>query len=268
MKKLFLVAFLALALTACSKEDMGDAFPPATPLLQNSIAPTATLSSELQIQQSEALDKWTTGGHAQADDVVNCDACHQIQNGIVNQNISWQNQETGEYEAVNSAAELCQKCHTNYSAGSGTHTELTCIDCHDQHGVTASCFSCHKQIKQAIIEVPATPVDGHPSGTDAFCEGSGCHSTATQVAQMPPSNHGSTHANVACEACHDGGGLAVGPLHDGSAWVPWLETEVNGEKSLMPYHSHNLSFEVDCSRCHYENNPWGLPTGVSSHPGN
>lgn len=270
MKKIFLIVFLALALTACARKDDGDVFPTATPPFPatNPIAPTATLSSELQIQQSEALEKWTNGGHAQADDVVSCDACHQLQDGLATQKISWRNQETEKYEPVADAADLCQKCHTNYNAGSEAHKELMCLDCHDQHGVSASCFSCHEQVKQAIVELPATPVDGHPSGTDAFCEGSGCHSVATKVAQMPPSNHGSTHAKVACTACHDGGGLIVGPLQDKSAWVPWLEIEINGERSLIPYHSHNLRFEVDCLRCHFENNPWGLPTGVISQPGN
>jgi hypothetical protein len=253
MKKLLLIVFLALALTACAKKDLVVTFPTTT-------APhaTGTLPSEFQIQQSEAWEEWRNGGHAQANEVVNCDACHQLQNGIATENIFWRNQETGGYESVGDTADLCQKCHTNYDAGQGAHAELTCLDCHDQHGITASCFTCHKQIKQAIIEVPATPVDGHPSGTDAFCEGSGCHSVVTQVAQMPPSNHGSVHTNVACTACHDGGGLTVGPLQNGSVWVPWLETEVNGEKSLMPHQSHNLRFEVDCSRCHFENNPWGL----------
>ncbi len=108
------------------------------------------------------------------------------------------------------------------------------------------------------LQVPATPVDGHNTGMDTLCNGSGCHSVATQVATMPFSVHGAQHTGVTCAACHDADGLEVGPQDNGSTWVPWRSYKIDGEATSIPFSSHNLQYQVDCSRCHYEDNPWDL----------
>lgn len=268
MKKLLVIGFLVIVLTGCNGNDSNLKTPTVSPPLpvMNPVAPTATLSSEEQSRQLDIQRNWENSAHARTDNIVSCSACHQLENGLPTKNISWWNEETGQYQSVGDGNVLCQNCHAGYQPVVGAHTQLTCLDCHDQHSTKASCFTCHKQIEKAILDAPATPADGHPNGVSAFCEGSGCHATATQVAQMPFSLHGSAHAMVTCVACHDADGLKVGPLQDGSGWVLWREIETNGEKIAMPYQSHDLQFEVDCARCHFEQNPWDLsPVGSNGY---
>jgi hypothetical protein len=270
MKKFVLIGFLTILLSGCVGNDANSTIQTAkTPFpVTIPIAPTATLSSEAQAHQLSIQRDWENSAHAQTTDVVDCGACHQIENGLSTRDISWRNPKTGRYESVADGNVLCQKCHTGYQAVEGAHTDLTCLDCHDSHNTKASCFTCHKQIEKAIIDAPATPADGHPNGVTAFCEGEGCHSSATQVAQMPFSLHGSAHAMVTCVACHDADGLQVGPLQDGGGWVLWRQEEINGKKISFPYQSHDLQFEVDCARCHFEKNPWNLIPIGAPQPGN
>ena len=273
MKKTLLIGFLAIIVTGCVGNDVNTVTPPVeapTPFATPTTLPepTATRTPDVQPLQSEIQTKWENGSHAQAVDSVHCDTCHQLQNGVVTSNIAWWNQDAGQYESVTENSNLCRNCHAGYDYAQAAHENLTCLDCHDQHSTSASCFDCHGQIKAVTIQVPSTPVDGHPNGVDAFCNGSGCHSVATQVAEMPSSVHGEQHATVTCAACHDAQGLQVGPMEDGSAWVSWHKSELEGERTSMPFYSHNLQYEVDCKRCHYENNPWDLRSMDSGHPGN
>jgi hypothetical protein len=256
---LILVSIFAIVVVGCTGIATETSVPekyfvtPALPV----ITPTMTLSSGLQTQQSNIHENWINSAHAQTDSVVNCDVCHQLQNGIAAKDIAWLNQTTNQYEVVADSNDLCTECHVDADTAETAHSDEACVDCHNPHSLTASCLGCHKQIKQAAVIAPSTPTDGHPNDTP-FCEGSGCHSIATQAAQSPFSIHGVNHAKVACVACHDADGFHVGPSEDGSVWSLWHEVEVDGKKTLLPYQSHNLQFEVDCERCHFEGNSWGL----------
>lgn len=258
MNRMLFFVFLVAVLAGCSSAvtDLGTPTPSISVPSPSFVTPTA-YSSAVQGLQTEILHKWEQSPHAYAGDAVRCDACHQLQNGMATSDIAWWNPENGQYERVENGNTLCLNCHTGYDNAKEVHASLTCLDCHDQHGITASCFSCHEQVKNAVVEVPATPVDGHPNGNLAFCEGSGCHSVATQAAQVPFSVHGTSHANVTCEACHDADGLNVGPM-DGNVWVVWLLEDYNGDALHTPFRSHNLQYTVDCNRCHFDNNPWDL----------
>lgn len=224
-----------------------------------SSTPTAPLATETpDVQFLDIQNKWEESPHAQIEDEVACDGCHQLLNGIVTEKVAKWNQNTGQYELISNNDDLCLNCHEGYGHAENAHKDFGCLECHDQHNPSASCFDCHKQIVDLSNQIPATPVGGHNNGMDGACSGSGCHSAATQVAKMPFSTHGIQHAGVTCSACHDANELQVGPLPDGSAWVSWIKSPVDGTD--MPFYSHNLQYSVDCQRCHFENNPWGLPT--------
>ena len=75
--------------------------------------------------------------------------------------------------------------------------------------------------------------------------------------------HDEKHAELACWACHDAAGMAVGPLGADDAWVTYVaEGGVDGAD--LPLASHTIAVEVDCSRCHFVDNPWGLAGEVST----
>jgi hypothetical protein len=217
----------------------------------------------------EIQGKWGNSPHAEGEEIVSCRSCHRFENGVATADIAWWDEASNQYEAVTNGNDLCLKCHAGYDSAQTAHVNMTCLDCHDQHSTKASCFTCHEQVKQEGLTVPATPVDGHPNGGQmAYCESAGCHSVATQVAQMPFSIHGSVHATVTCAACHDADGHEVGPVQDGSEWVVWLPADFNGDTDSRQYQSHNLQFVVDCTRCHYDSNPWGLPLLDGAKNGN
>ena len=265
--RLILISFIAVFINGCTGANILTPEPYLITPTATAITPTMELSSQAEVQQSDARENWTNSDHAQAGNTVDCYVCHQIQNGLATKDIAWRNQETGQYESLADSNGLCTKCHPDADTAEKAHSDKACVDCHNPHSLTASCLNCHKQIKQAAVIAPSTPTDGHPNDTP-FCEGSGCHSIATQAAQSPMSIHGSSHANVACEDCHDADGLQVGPTQDGSVWLLWREVEISGKKTLMPYQSHNLQFEVDCDRCHFEGNPWNLRAVSNNELGN
>lgn len=263
-KRMFLFCCLAIVLVGCAEGGGNAQFPVTSPIVPttnpiavSSATPTATA---LSVEQMEIESKWENGPHAHAAEAVGCRSCHRLQDGALMTGIAWWDADAGRYVPVDDGNDLCLKCHNGYDTAQMAHADMACLDCHDQHSARASCFTCHEQVKQEALTVPPTPVDGHPNGGQmAYCESAGCHSVATQVAQMPFSVHGGIHAAVTCAACHEADGYEVGPVQDGNEWVVWLPTALNGETVSMPYQSHNLQYTVDCTRCHYEANPWGLP---------
>jgi hypothetical protein len=172
---------------------------------------------------------------------VQCNMCHRVENGVVSSEVVWQNTLIAQYDttqdpyqAVSSSTELCQKCHKNEDAylfkidmGKASHTSMQCTDCHDAHSLQASCNDtlCHTDTLN-----PAKAITGHDAA----------------------------HAKVDCVACHDASGLKVGPVEGGSTWSTLWNTTVGGIKITGQYVSHNLQLKVDCTRCHYTGNPWGL----------
>lgn len=176
---------------------------------------------------------------------IGCDVCHQVSNGVVDPKPVIWNQATGKYDLVASNTELCEKCHTDSQGGSkhkiqiggSAHTGqigLTskrpseCTDCHDPHSQQASCTNCHKSISQKP-------------------------------------GHDAAHAKVACNACHDASGLKLGPNADNTKWVAFQLTTspAGGPPSLSQVSSHVLQKAVDCTRCHYDNNPNKLRSFVT-----
>lgn len=198
---------------------------------------------------------------------IRCNTCHEVTDGIASNAVVWWNQATNQYEPVDDSRALCGKCHTDTETlrhqrtlGLKAHADFTCTTCHDAHNTTASCgqSECHSEIVQntGFVSAPATPPGGHPEQITGFCGGPACHATATQVAGGEQMIHGSVHAMVTCVACHDAGGLEVGPFEN--IWTTWRTTELLGRANREPYQSHTLQKQVDCARCHFEGNPWGL----------
>jgi len=164
---------------------------------------------------------------------IGCEICHLVSDGHVEPDIMWLDVVTGYHETVTSTTALCEKCHTDTPAirhkrtmTGGAHLGFTCTTCHDPHSTRASCTTaaCHPTVLSAPSAIPG---------------------------------HDRAHASVACVACHDAAGLQVGPQPDGR-WITWRTTELLGQKSTAPYQSHSIQRVVDCTRCHYPQNPWGL----------
>lgn len=254
MKTSLKIGLIALFLVSCQSHTL-----PPTITPTETVQPTETLSPQVQARQNEITSIWENSIHAQASNPVNCDDCHLTKNGVVLEEAYSRNQQTGQHEAVSEIDSLCNQCH-EITSSEHVHKAFICVDCHDPHKVTASCTDsgCHSNIPTVFYEIPATPVGGHPTSGSSFCGGNNCHSVATAVAQSAGSIHGPAHASVTCEACHDASQLQVGSFADNGNWTTMQEGELNGEVVRTPIFSHDVQLEVDCARCHFEGNSWGL----------
>jgi hypothetical protein len=155
---------------------------------------------------------------------IECNICHMIDaEGVVSQ-VSWYSAtrtmpgEDAIYDAISSTNELCEKCHKD------TDTSLYGRDLGTSLHIDKQCIDCH---------------DAHSQ--KASC--SNCHTE-------PILKHDEEHAIVECTACHDASGLNAGPVEGENIWLTFRDDD--------PYISHNLQLEVDCARCHYADNSWGL----------
>ncbi len=231
----------------------------------NTPLPTQTSTPQIPERQNEITTIWGASVHAAAEDPVECEDCHSVENGIVVDVLRESNPLTGQSEAGLGEDSICNQCHQSPSIGSA-HPTFACVDCHDPHIVKISCTDsgCHSNIPIVFYELPATPTGGHPTTGSSFCGGGNCHPAATAVAQTSGSVHGPAHASVTCEACHGNNSLLAGPSIEDSRWV--LFQEDGGELRF----SHDLQSKVDCSRCHFENNPWELSqvSGLEFEPPN
>jgi len=263
IRKLLLIGFFTVVINGCTgtgTKTLRPVYETLTPT-PPPIAPTATLTSRLEMQQLDVREDWRNSAHARVENIVNCDACHQLQNGIAAKDISWWNQITSQYESVADSNDLCVKCHTDPETAEKPHAGQACTDCHNPHSTAASCSNstCHESIKRERVHPPSTPTGGQHPNAAAFCGGSGCHPAATQAALSNHSIHGSTHVRVSCTACHDASGLKVGLSEETGMWVTFQIMTIAGAETTKPYESHNLQIEVNCARCHFEGNSWGLP---------
>jgi hypothetical protein len=184
-----------------------------------------------------------------------CDTCHQIEDGIVQPGFAWFNTVTNEHEPVNIPNELCQKCHVTSqgvqaSGGRGVSHGIVlggsahlnwagalpqnrrpeyCSECHDPHsGVPKQCVDCHQDV---------LTLDTHMKG------------------------HADSHVNVTCLACHEGSGMLVGPHPDpeNDEWVTLVSSVNRQGLTVTAYEkSHSITWLVDCTRCHFVDNPWEL----------
>lgn len=171
---------------------------------------------------------------------VECKVCHTEKRGEIQPEVLWlEIAPIEEYADVSSHSELCLKCHrvgevTGHVGVQvqGDHQGYECTECHQAHNVEASC----------------TATGCHP---DALSQDTGIY------------GHDEAHALVGCEACHDAGDLRVGPDSETGEWTTFVPAEP-GSGDWRPFVSHNTSLEVDCERCHYEDNPWDLTLDIET----
>ncbi len=177
---------------------------------------------------------------------IECDICHRVDKaGVVSSEVKALNaliamfgsSPDEAWEPVTSTTALCEKCHTDVDAwhykrdlGQSSHVGYTCIKCHNAHSNQASCTAA------------------------------GCHPDALNPTK-PVAGHDAAHAAVSCVACHDASDLKAGPVEGQKHWLTFREGGPGGKSGPAPYLSHNLQKKVDCARCHFAGNPWGLKDG-------
>lgn len=187
---------------------------------------------------------------------IRCANCHPPSEGSqqVSEEIAWWDPTTDTYIPQSTSTELCEQCHRNTGRGverqrdmtnSTAHSGATCTTCHDPHNGAASCATCHND----------------QDTETAFVEN--CWNVYLASDAPAP------HPDLMCQTCHDNSGLDVGPVEDASEghygqWVTWRTGLIAGViPSTSVWVSHNLSGTVDCTRCHYDGNSWGLEAEVA-----
>ena len=171
---------------------------------------------------------------------IPCKVCHRLDDDDnVQPEIAWLDiAPLDEYIDVASPTELCLRCHAPTDVPQhgkvelvNAHADYECTGCHDAHSAIATCVSeaCHSDVIQ-----PITPIPGHDAD----------------------------HQAVACVACHDAGGMQVGPDEESGLWTTFAIGSADAEPFSFP--SHNLVLESSCDRCHFVDNPWGLSVEVTA----
>lgn len=177
---------------------------------------------------------------------IQCETCHRVSDkGEVSAEVvsfdalmaMFGNTPDEAWQPVANTTELCEKCHRDVDAwhyardlGQSVHVGYACTQCHDAHSNQASCTAA------------------------------ACHPNALNPTE-PVAGHDADHAAVSCVACHDAAGLDVGPVEGQELWLPLREGGPGGVAGTVPYLSHNLQRKVDCARCHFTGNQWGLKDG-------
>lgn len=219
---------------------------------------------------------------------IGCEVCHQMENGAVLPSAAWLDNATGYHESITQPVELCEKCHTNtgmiqhgIDLGEQAHTELSCTNCHDPHSTIASCVNsgCHADVLAARLRPSQQHANLSENAQCQVChtqgmlmhsmetqrEGStdclGCHLDLLNVPPegTAPQRHSKSHAVLDCVTCHDASGLAVGPANGSATWTTFRTVQTPAGATTSAYASHNLTRQVNCQRCHFEGNEWGLP---------
>jgi hypothetical protein len=186
---------------------------------------------------------------------IRCYNCHPAtEAGEVDTAVAWWESDTDVHVLQDSSTALCEQCHRDTEAGttrkralaeSVAHNDATCTTCHDPHSGAASCADCH---------------DEEDTETDFV-------SDCWEVYLAPDAPQ--LHTDMLCQTCHDNGGLELHPVEDPEEpylgqWASWRNTLIAGSiPSNHVWVSHNLSADVNCARCHYDQNPWGLDTDVA-----
>jgi hypothetical protein len=172
---------------------------------------------------------------------IPCTVCHPVdRDDNILPEIAWlEIPVLGEYAEVASATELCLKCHAPSDLPQhgrvnlvNAHADYQCTDCHLAHEATATCVSeaCHSD----VIE-PETPTPGHDAD----------------------------HQAVSCVACHDCGGMEVGPDEATGLWITFATTgSADTGLDRFAFTSHNVVLEASCNRCHFVDNPWALSADI------
>lgn len=173
---------------------------------------------------------------------IDCKVCHP--SGAGPEIAAWNNG-TKSYDKVKTVNELCGKCHTDSLAGTkhaialgggahsnqmGTTTKRPseCTDCHKLHTMKADCKTCHAKSFAADTKTPG---------------------------------HDAAHAKVTCTACHDASGAKAAPAAaKDNVWLSQTTSvdPSSGRVSQKSFFSHYFAKTVDCTKCHYNDNPWKL----------
>ena len=181
---------------------------------------------------------------------MTCLVCHEEdKKGVIQPEVMWlEIPALEEYASVETYTDLCLKCHdtTNVpnhgevSVG-GDHAGMLCTDCHPPHSTITTCDS----------------VDCHPA----------------DQAPDPIQGHDDFHQNVSCAACHDSAGWDVGIDEESGVWItysPWSQEIIIAEgdsiinSGMVPFASHDIVKAVNCDRCHFADNEWGLTADVET----
>jgi len=168
---------------------------------------------------------------------IPCMVCHRVdKKGVVEADYAWlEIAQIEEYADVDSADELCEKCHSGVDLPGhqaiivgGAHAGFSCTSCHNAHDTLAGCTTggCHEGLEEA--------------------------STA---------GHTGVHQLVSCVACHDASGMEVGPSEQTGQWTTLLP-EAEAGKLGPEFASHDIQLGAACDRCHFADNPWGLSESV------
>ena len=201
--------------------------------------------------------------------------------------VVWFDNSTGYYEVIASNQDLCEKCHVTtgriqrgVSLGEHTHQGNSCTDCHDPHSTMASCVSsgCHADVladsllpssQHALLTDNEQCLACHTQGMqlhDMETQRTGnsdclnCHLDLydVQADQTSPSHHSKRHARVDCVACHDASGMEIGLVNNDSRWTTLRTIQSPAGDVTDIFSSHDLQKDVECGRCHFTENPWGL----------
>lgn len=169
---------------------------------------------ELSAGESISIGEWNN---------ISCEICHQPAGDSYETSISFWNQALEEYESVDSVMELCGKCHEGRHGfqvigeqeGSTAHQDWECTVCHGAHSSPSECTDCHNPT----------------SGSGAV-------------------EH-SRHPSVNCSGCHDDGRLTI--WQDPEPASIHYDTFITRRfaHTLTSWPSHNLSTDIDCTRCHH-----------------
>ena len=171
---------------------------------------------------------------------IPCIVCHEPDGDTVEPEIAWlEIAQIESYAQVESANELCLKCHGDESIPQhkfpqlgGAHVDYQCVQCHDAHDMAASCDSeaCHADVVGAAVAIVG---------------------------------HDDDHQDVSCWACHDAGTLDVAPDQDLGYWTTILHSDDISPSGTIALVSHDIVTEVNCDRCHFADNPWFLSAEVA-----
>lgn len=269
MKKNFLIIFVFL-LYACTQSPSTE--PVATDLPIPTELPIPTVDAEQELVLSNIRVSYAAGLHAGE---LTCEKCHTTEGGTLVEQLAWTDESSGQVEIISSPSYLCTKCHTDQAKSGGSqdagqlaHSDFECTNCHNAHNLQASCAesTCHTNIQLIIsaqvIKPPSHSTDtGNPASN--MCGSTSCHGLATQVANTPV-YHQPIHRNVPCYVCHDVSGMVV-IMEDEQSWMTVLESGQGNGAEQLPQVSHTIGLDVECEKCHYNDNAWALD---EIHPDN
>jgi hypothetical protein len=265
MKIIRFILFLLFLLTACSPKTQAS----IDETVQSAYStPTGNASgSSLEDPILEGISySLNAGPHALK---YSCEDCHASLKDDAGQQLIWFNGAAGQTEVVATPTKLCIKCHPDQIDANITqigvqpvHLDFGCTDCHNAHSTQANCTqsACHTDI-QSIISVRIQPPDPHPTSGDPnthMCEGSTCHDLVKKVSRAPI-YHQPVHRDVPCYVCHDGTGMVIAHGTDGA----WFTLGAVTQQSAV---SHTIARAVECTKCHFPGNSWGLIESVSVLP--